>query len=652
MKFNYEDILKSVINHAITDSAIISFSMRRRFVNFKRKRSISNMMLAVITAIILIMEIILWFKFRWLSILLQLLLLPFFLRIFDVEWVKELVKYIDDTGNLDNKITIFYTMNTVFNTINDIEMKTRAIFSDDKTEIKNLRGQFMSLKMSFSDSDEYYVSNFLDEDYCKSHYLLPIPNSNTFFIDITYLIDEDEDAFVSRLIANELGNEWQSIKEYKENQQFERIARQQEAYEGKINNLVKSDKSKEIIKFIDLKGKDFGLSLWNLNKVGITETDNALVIRCLLNGDTTINQVKKNLATISKKVRVNVVAKELSDKGSINLVFQLNEDYSGKLLTVSSVVDNAKNDIFDIGKGDLGEVALKLSHEDFPATLLGGLSRSGKSTLATMLITSILSMEESNNSLSYQDVFIGTVKTEDYSALRWDKRGMYIAGTPQSVYEMLQRVDSICTARKELFIKNSVVNIKQYNASHEDTPLSKMLIVVDEYANLLSRAESEFIEIDSKKVKLSTEIERLCVKIAQEHISRGATLMIITQNFAKNALGKVYDAVGAKLVGYAPANVASSLDSTQELANAMKGEEQSRKGLFFINAPDLVPADGILVNKMDNGFYKVRTNYLDTNDVKKNFNNTYQTASKYQNNTTPPTNGGSSVKQITNLDEI
>lgn len=215
MKFNYEDILKSVIDYAVLDSAIISFSMRRRFVNFKRKRRISNVMLAVILGITLIIEIIFWFKLKWLSILFQLILLPFLLRFFDVEWVKELVKYIDDKDTTDNKMTIFYIMNTVFSTINDIELNTRANFLDNDTKIANLQGKFMTLQMKFSGSDGYYVSNFLDEDYCKSHYLLPIPDSNTFFIDITYLIDEDEDAFVSRLIANELGNDWQSIKDYK-----------------------------------------------------------------------------------------------------------------------------------------------------------------------------------------------------------------------------------------------------------------------------------------------------------------------------------------------------------------------------------------------------------------------------------------------------
>ena len=653
MNFNYEEYLYKISNSLIKDSAIIYFSLRRRLANFKKGRGISNLRLSIIIAVLLIVELILWFKFRIMGTLIQLFLLPMVLRFFDIAWVKELVNYLYSHDITDNKMTIFYLMNSIFTTINDIEMNTRASFIDDKTEVMNLMGNFIALKMSFSSGyDGYYVSSYLDEDYCRSNHLLPIDDSNYIFIDITYLIDEDEDTYVDRLITNDLGNSWDSIIEYKQNLQFEEAERRREEYQNRINSLVKSDKSKEIVKFLDSKGIEYGISLWNLNKNGIKETDNALVVRCRLTGDTTMNQVKKSLLLISKKVRVSVVAKELHDKGSINLVFQLNEDYAGKLLTVNNVVDNAKQNIFDIGKGDLGEVVLRLPHEDFPAVLLGGLSRSGKSTLATMLITSILSMKESNNSLSYKDVFIGTVKTEDYSALKWDKCGMYISGTPQSVYEMLQKVDSICTDRKGLFIKNGVVNIKQYNASHEDSPLSKMLIVVDEYANLLSRAETEYAEVDGKKVKLSNEIERLCVKIAQEHISRGATLMIITQNFAKNALGKVYDAMGAKMVGYAPSNVASSLDSTQELANAMKNEEQSRKGLFFVNAPDLVPDEDTLLNKMDNGFYKLRTNYLDTKDVKKNFNNTYLTASKYQNNTTPPDNDGSGVKKITNLDDI
>lgn len=410
MKINYDKYLYKIGDYVIKRSAITYFSLRRRVSNYKAGRGISGEKLAIVLVVILIIELLLWVKFKWISIVVQLLLLPFALKVFDIAWIKEFTDYIDINDTSDNKAVIFSLMSIVFSTINDIELNTRASFYDDKTEIVNLYGNFIALKMSFSSYYiDYYVSSYLNEDYCKNRYLLPIVDTNNIFLDINYLIDLNEDAFVQRLIENNLGNDWKSIQDYKQNKQFEEIARRQEIYEDKINSIVKSKKAKEIVKFLDKQGETFGLSLWNLNKASITETDNALVVRCLLNGDTTIGKVKKSLATISKKVRINVVAKELSDKGSINLVFQLNGDYTGKLLTVNDVVGNAEKGIFDMGKGDLGEVVLNLPREDFPATLLGGLSRSGKSTLATMLITSILSMQESNDSKSYQDVFIGTL---------------------------------------------------------------------------------------------------------------------------------------------------------------------------------------------------------------------------------------------------
>lgn len=652
MKFNYEEYLYKISNRLIKDSAIIYFSLRRQLVNFKKGRGISNLGLSITIAVVLIIELILWFKFRFMVMLIQLLLLPFILRLFGIDWVKELVNYIDNHDITDNKMTIFYLMNSIFATISDIEMNTRASFIDDKTEIMNLQGQFIALKMSFSSYDGYFVSSYLNEDYCRSNHLLPISDTNYIFVDITYLIDENEDSYVNNLIENDLGNSWDSIREYKQNQEMEKSLARQEEYEGRIDSLVKAKKSKEIVKFLDKKGNEFGLSLWNLNKNGIKETGNALVVRCILNEDTTIKQIKQSLQLISKKVRVAVSTEELSDKGSVNLIFQLENNYSGNKVSIDTIIKNADTSVFDLGEGDFGNVSLQLPHVDFPAVLIGGLSRSGKSALNTMLTTSLLSLHEEDGQSSYRDIFIGTVKDEDYSALGWNKQGMYIAGNAMDAYEMLVKVDDICGARKRQFIDNGVTNIKQYNANHSSKTMGKILIIMDEYANLLGSAESQYVELEGKKVKLSNEIERLCIKIAQEHISRGATLIVITQNFAKNAMGKVFDALGTKFVGYAPANVANSIDNTQELANAMKNDEDTRQGLFFVSAPDLKPTESTLLHKMNNSYFKVRTNYVDTEDVKKNFNNTYLTASKYQNNTTPPTNDGNSVKKITNLDDI
>ncbi len=651
--FNTKYYLYKIAHRLVVDSAITYFSLKRRLSNFKNNRRISNLTLLIITGVTLVVELYLWHKLKILSLIIQLVLLPIVLKFFNYKWVEETAEYINRLDTSDNELNVFYLLSQVFSTISDIEIRRHVIFKDEETYINQIYGGCMVLNLGFYNYNVLSIISDFDEVYCKANYVIPKLDSKFIYIDLDYLINVDEDSYIKLLIDNNLGNDWENIKNYKSTKRLEELMKEDDEYNQEIMNIVRSKKAVEIIKFIDKKGIEYGLSIWNLNKNSIIETDNALMIRCILNEDTTINNVKTNLPSISKRVRVETTVEELSDKGSLNLVFQLKNNYSGRKLTTQSVINNATKNELDIGNGDMGEVILKLPKNDFPATLVGGLSRSGKSTLATMMITSILSMKNDNGSLMYNDVFIGTVKDEDYSALRWDKAGMYISGTPLEVYKMLTKVDEICTGRKNQFIKNGVINIKQFNEVNKDHQLSKMLIVVDEYANLLSRADSEYIDIDDKKVKLKNEIERLCVKIAQEHISRGATLMIITQNFAKNALGKVYDALGTKFIGYAPANVSNSIDNTQELANAMKNEEQTRQGLFFINAPDLKPANNVLIHKMNNGFYKIRTNFLDTQDVKKNFKNKYDTAAKYKDDKLPPDdNGGNGLNIVTDLEDI
>ena len=451
--------------------------------------------------------------------------------------------------------------------------------------------------------------------------------------DLSFLTDANKQAFIARMADAGINQDWPVVASIIKEHEQQKVDEQRTALEHKISSVVKSDKSKGVLRILLSKGTQWGIGIWNLNDEGIKESENALLVRVRLLGDTTISGLHKQLPSIAKTTRIKVVINELTDKGSANLIFKLHSQYSGRQMTVEQVANNAKNGRFDLGIGDLGPIALRLPQSDFPATLIGGLSRSGKSTLATMLIVALLNLKTISGKRTYEDVFVGSVKDEDYRALGWDKRGMYIAGNPSDVYMMLKQVDSLCTDRKRQFVKSGVINISQYNQQHSDAPMPNMLVVIDEYANLISRAESESLEIDGKEVKLSKEIERLCVKIAQEHISRGCTLIVITQNFAKNALGKVYDAVGAKFVGYAEANVASSLDNTGELANAMRGQELTRKGLFFVNSPDLQPTPDTVITKMKNGYFQVRTNYLDTRDVANNFDENYETDNLYRRNT-------------------
>jgi RecA/RadA recombinase len=459
---------------------------------------------------------------------------------------------------------------------------------------------------------------------------------NELVFDVEYLRDSDRQSFVQRLADADVNQSLPEVAEILAEKRKQKAAEDRAETEQMIGNVVKQDKSKAIINTLMTSGLDWGIAVWNLNNGGIQESNNALLVRVRLVRTTTIADLRKALPEIAKAMRIKVTMAELADKGSANLIFHLRNDYTGKQLTVQEVEDNARLGRFELGMGDLGPIALKLPKSDFPATLIGGLSRSGKSTLATMLIISLLSLKTTGKR-TYADVFIGTVKDEDYKALGWNKQGMYIAGTPSTVYEMLRQVDKICTERKQKFVKSGVVNISQYNQQHPDNPMTNILVIVDEYANLLSRSEGETVEVAGKDVKLSTEIERLSVKLTQEHISRGCTLVVITQNFAKNAVGKLFDTVGARIIGFATTNVAASLDNTGELAKAMRGQEQSRKGLFFVNSPDLVPTKDTMLATMNNGYYQVRTNYLDTVDVASHFAEKYETAARYMTNTTEAT---------------
>lgn len=451
--------------------------------------------------------------------------------------------------------------------------------------------------------------------------------------DLAFLVNNDKQEFIRRMATANLNPNWPEVSAVINARERQKAAEQRIAVDKKITSIVKSDKSYSILKTLMAKEEVWNISIWNLNRKGIVESENALLVRVRLLGSSTMTDLRKQLPLIAKSTRVKVSAIELSDKGSANLIFRLRSQYSGHQLTVKEVEDSASNGRFELGMGDLGPIALKLPQIDFPATLIGGLSRSGKSSLTTMLVIALLSLKTASGKRTYDDIFVGTVKDEDYKALGWAKQGMYIAGQPLEVYQMLKQVDEICTKRKQRFIDTSVVNIKEYNEQHPANPLSNLLVIVDEYANLLSRAESETIEVDGKDIKLNKEIERLCIKIGQEHISRGCTIIVVTQNFAKNAVGKFYDVAGARIIGFAESNVASSLDNTGELAAAMRGQEQSRKGLFFLNSPDIVPTHDTLLSKMKNGFYQVRTNYVDTGDVAKNFDEHYETDNLYRRNT-------------------
>lgn len=444
----------------------------------------------------------------------------------------------------------------------------------------------------------------------------------------------DED-FANRLADLALASNYAVVRQVLAGRQ---IAQAKTEHEQLIQKVLKvTDNSKKAVYIVETlltNSEQWQVGLWDLNGSGIQGSQFVLVLRVILTNDNTVSKLRTKLNLISKMTRVPVkVAPITTDTASVNLLFQLKPEQHGTLVSVKQVEEEARNSgSITLGVADFGAVSLKLPRGDADAAtevLIGGITRSGKSTLMTMLMIALTSLAENDGFWDYQAVFIGTIKDEDYAVLGWSKQGMVIEDNPRAIYRMLLYIDQTCTARRDILKKAKVTNIKQNNRTRQDRKHGKILLVMDEHANMLSRAKSEFVEIEGRKVKLSAAIEQLVVKLAQEHASRGLSIVVITQKFAKQALGKTFDALGSKLLGYHDWNIWAAIDPSQEIAKSMRGQREQRTGLFYINAPDFDAAAKTRLNMYRAGYFRIRTNYLADDDLKNNFSLTFQKANNY-----------------------
>ncbi|MBS0955635.1 hypothetical protein [Lactiplantibacillus plantarum] len=388
------------------------------------------------------------------------------------------------------------------------------------------------------------------------------------------------------------------------------------------------DKIWSIWKLFDLKSKKLGFSYWNNNSESITGNACYIKVRMRLIGDNTYLDAKKKTDLVAKELRCDVMTAPIaSDHGSFWMTFILNGIKSPRTTNVATIKKNAEKGYLNLGNSRTGQYLVKLPRADELTSILNGaISRAGKSTLTTQIILSLLYLK-TNEKYDYSDVYIGTVKDEDYRSNGFKNIGMLVESEPLKIYKMLQYVDIKATERKQLFIDRGVKNIKEFNQKYHNEYLGKQLIIFDEYANTLAAAESEQIEMGGKKVKLRLAIEQLMVKIAQEHGSRGVSLIVITQQFSKGEVGRLFDATNIQILGYAKPNVWNSIDNTQEMSKYLQAKSDQRRGLFFINAPDL-PVKGPQI-VFNNGFTEVKTANIETAEVRKHFDRHFNTSSDY-----------------------
>ena len=322
---------------------------------------------------------------------------------------------------------------------------------------------------------------------------------------------------------------------------------------------------------------------------------------------------------------------------TIYLKFKYKVDVKSREFKFKDILEQAKAGVINIGATDGGDYVVKYPRQDDPFfALIGGLSRSGKSTFATRLITNALYLADDNECYDYQDVFIASVKAkDDYFPLKWEEKGMFITDSPVETYKMLLKINDIAQKRAEIFRENGCVNIKQYNKKFKNNnKMGKILLVMDEYRNTLDSAERMGkVEIGGNEIKnLSLEIEKLYTSINTLHGSRGVNTICITQKFAKSkgGLGMVADSLDSRFLGYAEADVWNTQDKSETISKHLKSKSEQRRGLFLINATAFQQSnvEEFEVDRIG-GFVETRTHYIDTQEIADNFDRYFETDEKY-----------------------
>lgn len=480
----------------------------------------------------------------------------------------------------------------------------------------------------------YKVYPFLDE--YNNNAKLQNKRQVAVMLDQILLMAINQDEDVSSLYAKkeEFWDCFPELRGLADQRRAEEDALRQEqadnVFYADIAKKSLSERAVSIIKFLRKESENLGMSPHDLNGLGIKGNNDYLKVRMHLNQGTTYAQAKAKLAYIGSKTGlIPKIIEITTTDSSIYLMFYLNKSLKSRAMTIEEIKEEGKKGIFTLGKGYLGDYTTKIPREDQPFfVLVGGLSRSGKSTLATRLLGNTTYLQDENGFYDYQDYFISSVKDEDYTANGFKQSGMFVTGSPEETYNMLCLVDKIATERKELFLENDVINIKQYNKKFKNNKMGKIMLVMDEYANLFRACGSRKIETENGKMKLKDAIEERLVKINAEHGSRGVSSIVITQNFMKEEVGKVRDTIEAKILGNAEGNVWSSYDNTGEIGKIMQKKSEEVQGVFLMNSKAFQPLKGVETDVVQ-GFIETKTHFIDTEDILEGFDRTYETAAKY-----------------------
>ena len=223
-----------------------------------------------------------------------------------------------------------------------------------------------------------------------------------------------------------------------------------------------------------------------------------------------------------------------------------------------------------IGEAFIGRIIVDLNK--IPHMLIGGSTGSGKSYLLKSLLWQCIKKDA--------EVYIADFKGGVDFATGWHKKATIITDI-DALIETLSFIVNELERRKVVFYEKQVKNIVEYNNSHLDNTMARIIFACDEVAELLDKTG-----LDKESKEKISIVENKLSTIARLERAFGINLILSTQRPDANILsGQIKNNIGTKLCGRADEVLSRIiLDDTI----AAKNIPDDAQGLFITNNGTLI----------------------------------------------------------------
>ena len=233
-----------------------------------------------------------------------------------------------------------------------------------------------------------------------------------------------------------------------------------------------------------------------------------------------------------------------------------------------------------------------------PHLLVGGATGQGKTVFLNCLIVSLLYKKRPEELkfvlMDPKGVEFGIYERPGGACLaRLPHGGCAVVTDADRALEALHSLCAEMDSRHKLLQEAGAGNLKEYNALHPDECLPYIVVVIDEFCDLILTA--------------GREVERLIVRIAQSARAVGIHMVIATQRPTANI---ITGTVKANFPARAAFRVMSSIDSTIILDRTGANQLMGKGDMLFLHGNEPVRVQCAFV---DIGEVRKITEYIDSN---------------------------------------